>query len=193
MRVSLLTKQCFSYIKSGAMLKLIVNTLPQGESSFNFIVEPAQIGVENLVNEPISASIVVFRQNKEVDVRGTLSFVLCLECSRCLERFTLSVEEEVTGFYRVPEGEVKGEEVVLEEEELDILVYDGEVVDLTGLFRDTVILAVPLKPLCREDCKGLCPYCGVNRNKEQCKCEAEYIDPRWRALLDIKFDEEGGK
>ncbi len=193
MGLSLLTKQCFSYIKSGAMLKLIVNTLPQGESSFDFIVEPTQIGVEDIVSDPISASIVVFCQNKEIDVRGTLSFVLCLECSRCLERFTLPVEEEVTGFYRVLEEKVKGEELVLGEEELDTLVYNGEVVDLTGLFRDTIILAVPLKPLCREDCKGLCPYCGVNRNKEQCKCEAEYIDPRWKALLDIKFDEEGGK
>ncbi|HWN67736.1 MAG TPA: DUF177 domain-containing protein [Haliangium sp.] len=69
----------------------------------------------------------------------------------------------------------------LTDDDLDLYGYDGEEIDLTPLFRDQVVLAVPFAPLCSEDCKGLCPQCGVDRNLETCDCKPP-VDPRWAAL-----------
>lgn len=69
----------------------------------------------------------------------------------------------------------------LADDDLDVYGYDGEEIDLTPLFRDQVVLAVPFAPLCREDCKGLCPQCGADRNLEPCNCKPP-VDPRWAAL-----------
>lgn len=73
----------------------------------------------------------------------------------------------------------------LAEDDLDLYGYEDEEVDLTPLFRDQVVLAVPFAPLCREDCKGLCPQCGADRNQETCDCKPP-LDPRWAALQNIK-------
>lgn len=73
----------------------------------------------------------------------------------------------------------------LAEDDLDLYGYENEQVDLTPLFRDQVILAVPFAPLCREDCKGLCPQCGADRNRETCDCKPP-VDPRWAALQNLK-------
>lgn len=62
-------------------------------------------------------------------------------------------------------------------------------IDLTEMVRDVVLLDLPLAPLCDDDCAGLCPTCGVNRNTSPCDCAAESTDPRWAALADLRFDE----
>lgn len=74
----------------------------------------------------------------------------------------------------------------LSDEELDLYSYEGESIDLEPLLREQLILAVPFAPLCREECKGLCPQCGIDRNQERCTCTPP-IDPRLAALRDIKL------
>ena len=69
----------------------------------------------------------------------------------------------------------------LTDDDVDLYGYDGEEIDLTPLFRDQVVLAVPFAPLCSEDCKGLCPQCGADRNLETCDCKPP-VDPRWAGL-----------
>jgi uncharacterized protein len=73
----------------------------------------------------------------------------------------------------------------LAEDDLDLYTYEGEEVDLSPLFREQVVLAVPFAPLCSEDCKGLCPQCGADRNLERCDCKPP-VDPRWAALQTLK-------
>jgi uncharacterized protein len=72
------------------------------------------------------------------------------------------------------------------EEDLDVFPFDGEKIDLEPLFREQFVLAVPFAPLCREDCKGLCPQCGIDRNTGTCNCEKP-IDPRLAALKGLKL------
>ncbi len=73
----------------------------------------------------------------------------------------------------------------LAEDDLDLYGYENEEVDLTPLFRDQMVLAVPFAPLCKEDCKGLCAQCGADRNHEPCDCKPP-VDPRWAALQNLK-------
>jgi uncharacterized protein len=80
----------------------------------------------------------------------------------------------------------KGEEAAIHEPETEIGYYQGEGLELEDVLREQVLLAVPIKQLCRETCKGLCPQCGKNLNRETCDCAAPQLDARWSALKDLK-------
>ena len=74
------------------------------------------------------------------------------------------------------------EEVELQDEDLSTAFYHDHVLDLGEMLREQFYLALPMRPLCRPDCKGLCPQCGVDRNVEACQCHAEWVDPRLSVL-----------
>ena len=79
-------------------------------------------------------------------------------------------------------GALHFEELELHADDLETDVYDNGVVDLTALLETETTLLLPMKPLCREDCRGLCPICGGNRNVTDCHCEVSVADPRWAPL-----------
>jgi uncharacterized protein len=95
----------------------------------------------------------------------------------------------------LPEGttaaaasEADAEETEVREADAGVSFYKNETIDLGEMMRDEFYLALPMKPLCRADCKGICPVCGVNRNREACACKAEWIDPRMEPLKKL-FDQ----
>lgn len=106
------------------------------------------------------------------------------ECCRCLTLF----DDELSSDFNFSIKVGKGESVLSSEGDNSdvILLRDGEhVVDLSNVIREAVMLVVPSKPLCDEECRGLCPSCGVNLNEESCKCKNEEIDDRWEDLKDL--------
>jgi uncharacterized protein len=108
-----------------------------------------------------------------VHVRGRLSARLGLQCGRCLEAFVLPVEQDLDLFYLRRGAEHEGEEedeVELADRDMVIAYHDGDELDLGEMVREQFFLAVPLKRLCREECRGLCPTCGANRNDDRCEC-----------------------
>jgi uncharacterized protein len=82
----------------------------------------------------------------------------------------------------VPNRRGRGEEVELGADDLETDVYDNGIIDLNALVETETTLLLPMKPLCREDCRGLCPICGGNRNLTACRCEVRLADPRWAPL-----------
>ena len=134
-----------------------------------------------------------------VHLRGKISGWLAVGCSRCIDAVKFPFEEELLASYR-PAGTVPGDDgdgdgagddddelgLELSDQELDLYSYEGETIDLERLLREQLVLAVPFAPLCHEDCKGLCAYCGVDKNREQCECQPP-IDPRLAKLQDIKL------
>jgi uncharacterized protein len=123
-----------------------------------------------------------------VHVRGHLSSPLAVECGRCLERYPFTVAQELDLFFlpRTAERPAQEEEEGVELSDHDVVVgyYEGEQLDLGAVVREQLFLALPLKPLCREDCRGLCPTCGTNLNTGRCTCPApeEPGDPRLAPL-----------
>lgn len=118
-----------------------------------------------------------------VFVRGTLEARVPLVCGRCLEPFDLRVSSDVdTRFLPAPEG--RAEERELASDDLDSDVYAHDQLDLGALVETETTLALPMKPLCRDNCRGLCPVCGGNRNATDCACETPAPDLRWAALKD---------
>jgi uncharacterized protein len=119
---------------------------------------------------------------REIHIKGDLATELNLECARCLEPLTLPVKRKFDLFY-VPLAEKPEEDeqaVPRGEEELGF--YSGEALVLEDVAKEQVLLSLPMRAVCREDCKGLCPHCGINRNRESCDCQAAKVDPRWEAL-----------
>jgi len=108
-----------------------------------------------------------------------------MPCSRCLEPVErdLDLESEII-FKEVPRNVPK--ELNLTEDDLKVIEYEGGQIDMTDRIREAIILEVPIKPLCSESCKGLCPICGRNLNHGDCGCEVKVVDPRWKALEDLK-------
>ncbi|HUN21637.1 MAG TPA: DUF177 domain-containing protein [Anaerolineales bacterium] len=102
---------------------------------------------------------------------GTLTGVLPAECVRCLDNFDLQVVAEFSDLYVYPATA-----------DAEWVVDDAVNVDLAPLARQLFLLAMPYRPLCRPDCKGLCPNCGENRNNTICSCEEDGVDPRLIAL-----------
>jgi uncharacterized protein len=123
----------------------------------------------------------------DIRVAGKLSTELEILCARCLEPVQVPVKREFDLLYR-PAGSDIGEEkeVELQDRDAAISYYEGEGLELAEVVREQLLLAVPIKTLCREECKGLCPHCGKNLNTGQCGCAQAATDPRWEALKGLK-------
>lgn len=141
----------------------------------------------------------LYTEGANVHVAGTVKGEVVVACSRCLGPARIPVDETVRVTF-MPASEIQEKPaetdgqngdtaeagVELTEEDLDVFPYDGEAVDLEPLIREQLVLSVPYAPLCREDCKGLCPQCGVDRNVTTCTCEPPG-DPRFAALKGLKL------
>lgn len=130
----------------------------------------------------------MYRADNTVYLNGEVSTTLEFECSRCLTKVDFPVTGEIAAVF-MPRAEisVSGDEVELTGEDMDVQLYDGDEIDLYITARDFIALSVPLQPLCSEDCKGLCPVCGVDRNEKECGCETREIDTRFAVLKNLKL------
>lgn len=139
-----------------------------------------------------AAELDLYMEDQNIFVRGHLDGWVEVACSRCVGPLKLVVAEPIAVTYlphaqvAQEDEELAGDEVEVDEEDMDVYSYQGEEVDLEPLLREQVILAVPFAPLCREDCKGLCPVCGIDLNTGTCTCDRTPIDPRWSALRNLK-------
>ncbi len=123
---------------------------------------------------------------KDIRLRGKLSAGLELQCARCLEPVKRDVTREFELLYRPLGADAGRDELSVTDAEAEIGYYQGDGIELEDVLREQVLLALPLKVICAEDCRGLCPHCGKNLNQEQCSCAVALQDPRWAALKDIR-------
>lgn len=140
------------------------------------------------INEAVEATIRLRASGKVVQVQGGLHTVLNLQCCRCLDNFSfpLTSQIDVTLF---PETDVvQEEEIELQSEDLKAGFFSGDEVDLSGLIREQIILNIPYKPLCHEECRGLCSQCGANLNEGDCGCEREAGNSTFDVLRNLKLN-----
>ncbi len=118
----------------------------------------------------------------EIRVIGRLKTRMEVACDRCLETITIPIDTEFDLINRPASYMPEREEVEVQASEAEIGFYQGEGIDLKDILREQVLLALPMHWICREDCKGICPVCGQNRNTAECACRQELTDDRWAAL-----------
>jgi len=123
---------------------------------------------------------------KDIRLRGRLSTGLELQCARCLESVPQDIARDFELLYRPLGADAGRDELSVTDAEAEIGYYQGDGILLEDVLREQVLLALPLKVVCREDCKGLCLHCGKNLNVEKCTCSVPMEDPRWAALKEVR-------
>jgi len=108
-------------------------------------------------------------------------------CARCLEIFSLGLNSEYTTILKPKPALSFPGEAELTRENVETEFYEGEEIDLTSLVQDQILLALPQKALCREECRGLCSRCGKNLNRGVCECPVGFVDPRFEILRKVEF------
>jgi uncharacterized protein len=120
----------------------------------------------------------------EIRVSGHISVAMEGDCDRCLELAKFSIDSDFELYYR-PVEEGYGEEVAIDKSEAEMGFYEGDGVELNDVLREYVLLALPMQRVCNDNCKGICPVCGQNRNQKDCGCHTEAVDDRWAALKQL--------
>jgi uncharacterized protein len=123
---------------------------------------------------------------RDIRLKGSLATRVELPCARCLEAVVENVAREFDLLYRPLGADAGREELSVTVAEAEVGYYQGEQLLLEDVLREQVLLTLPLKVICRDDCQGLCPHCGKNLNAEPCACGEPLEDPRWSALKDIR-------
>jgi uncharacterized protein len=147
------------------------------------ITDPAEVGP--VFPDPgwalDAVSLLVGLEGRTVTVTGQFDATVQLACGRCLEPVTIPVSPTVDLQFVPPPSGRQGE-TELGRDDLEVDFYVGDLLDVGSLIRSETDLALPMRPLCRPDCRGLCPVCGGNRNVTDCRCQVRSIDPRLAPL-----------
>lgn len=172
-------------------MRLDLSHIRQAETAFLRQYEPSGFAGDDedyRVIAPVSLEFTIHKDQDRFRLVGSVATTLELACSRCLEPFTLPVNARFDLRY-LPQGAGQqeastgeGEEGEVQDDDVSVSFYRDDEIDLADLLREQFYLVLPMKPLCREECQGLCPHCGVNRNVETCQCSARWDDPRLSAL-----------
>lgn len=138
------------------------------------------------LTSPLVSDLKLTNAGSRILVQGRLRTSLRLVCSRCADEYVQVLEVEVDEqFLPADSPEVpRGEDLDLED--LSVFTYEHETIDLSEVIRQNLLAESPIKPLCRQDCRGLCPQCGTNLNEGSCTCTDEEVEPRWAALSEIQ-------
>jgi uncharacterized protein len=135
---------------------------------------------------PIRGKVQLLRTNLSILVTGSLETIVREECSRCLERFEHPLKIDIEEEYFLTRDPVTGLPLPPPTEAGAFLINENHILDLGEAVRQYKIMALPMKPVCREDCAGLCPHCGRNLNYTTCDCSPAPPDARWAPLQALR-------
>jgi uncharacterized protein len=139
-----------------------------------------------VISSDVVVELTLDRTGSLITAKGDISAIQTLVCARCLEPFECDVAAAFNAVFRMGQNDLQ-----LEDEEDTPVEFGNNWVSFAPSIRESLILVVPIKPLCREDCRGLCQRCGKNLNYSHCDCPQETVDPRWNALKTFLEDNRG--
>jgi uncharacterized protein len=171
-------------------MRIEVDRLAESGESFAHTYAPGELSLED-ENVRLTAETTVegraSRKRDEVKIKGVIRGAVEVACDRCLTPVAGALEVEFDAAFVPKERAMSAaENVELQEEDLAVSIYEDEAVDVDELVREQILLALPTRQLCREQCLGLCPTCGKDLNAGRCSCQQGEVDPRWAALADLK-------
>ena len=134
----------------------------------------------------VDLNCLITKAGDTIFIKGKLSAIIVTCCSRCLESINFPIGADVC-YTLIPGKAEEKDDLELTEEDLEIGLYQGDVIDLTPIVCEQIILQIPIKALCGENCKGLCPHCGTDLNVAPCNCRENFVDSRMAVLKDFKI------
>jgi len=169
-------------------MRIELENLEGGKSDFAHVYQPEDLNPVDeriQITEPATVTGKVRLSGNEIFVNGHVETRAQVECDRCLKPVSLPVSADFALEYISGEEYESSAAAELTEAEMSVSVFDGEAIDVDEIVKEQILLAVPTRMLCREDCKGICPECGTDLNSGQCTCVKDDIDPRWAALKNL--------
>lgn len=180
-------------------MKIEIKRIPEQGHALSFEVEAGTLPVlkemmdagEFFFSGPITIQVHVAPEPDLIKVKGALSCNVQLACSRCLAMYEMKLSRRFTvRFSHIIPSDLTADgesDIELSAEQMDLMFFDGETIDLGDVIQEQVVLALPFKPLCREACKGLCPGCGADLNSGPCGCEGDSADTPFAILKNKKW------
>jgi uncharacterized protein len=175
---------------------MIIDFSQHSEPEINFahVYQSTEIDLNDetvRVVSPLRISGTARRNAIAANVKGNLQGHVELICDRCLQPLETEIETIFEVEYVTLNNYEQADKLSITEHELtsadfSLSIYDGERIDLDELTREQILLNLPARQLCQENCAGLCEKCGANKNTDDCSCETKEIDPRWSALKELK-------
>jgi uncharacterized protein len=157
----------------------VQHTFPIGEIKF--------LHADAVLGEPVTTDFVLTHLDRDLHVDGSLKTNISFRCSRCTKEFSRTFDASFDlDYVPQPKWSNEGAEIELKYDEMDVAYYDGIALDVNLMILEQIELAMPMKFVCREDCKGLCYKCGADLNEGACLCKNEEIDSRLSTLLEFR-------
>lgn len=162
-------------------LRINISKLSEGIHEYSLEADPSRIGLAGRFSQAITVKATVEKSSRQLFFQADVATEGEFTCDRCLDDF----RRDLKGHYSIvylsdgQGGEIEGKD------EVQVLSRDANFIELDEDVRQFLVLAVPQKLLCKDDCAGLCPVCGKNKNNSVCECEGEKTDPRWDGLQKI--------
>ena len=163
-------------------MKIQVGGLSEGLHSYRFSVTPAELGAPPEFDAPIAIDATLEKTTGEILLRARIAAGATWECDRCTTQFQRAIDAQYQMYY-VWEG---ADAHRFDPAEIQMIPPGSNTIDITDDVRQTLLLSVPLKRVCREECKGLCPHCGKNLNEGPCGCTGLEPDSRWDKLKELQ-------
>jgi len=156
--------------------------------SEDWLADLTQVSQEISLARPIQVDLNLVPEGDGIKLSGRLQGAVSVPCSRCVQEFVLDLDETIDFVLLEPLPADTPEEIDLTSEDLETEFYDGVTIDVDHIVREQIFLALPQRPLCRQECKGLCPGCGADLNEKSCRCEKKETDSPFDVLRSIKIE-----
>lgn len=167
------------------MIALNLAKIRTPRERFEQVYQPGALGGHESdfrVIAPATLAFDIHKDKQQFRLTGRVQTLLELPCGRCLEPFEWPVDAEFDLRYQPRTQNTGDGEREIEEDDLATAFYENDEIDLGQLLLEQFYLSLPMKPLCEDGCKGLCPVCGTNLNRATCGCDRDWKDPRLEAL-----------
>jgi uncharacterized protein len=168
-----------------AEFRINISNLSEGIHEHVFETEPSKIGLDERFRSMVKVKARLDKSVRQILLQAKMWAEGAFICDRCLDNFIWKMDKKYSMVY------IQGDRSMIEskkEDEFQVLSADTNYIDLDEDVRQYILLAIPQKLLCREECLGICPTCGVNRNNESCTCEVHVTDSRWDALKKLSHN-----
>jgi uncharacterized protein len=167
-----------------ALMRIQVGSLSNGTHVYHFEAAGSDLGLAESFRHPVSVNVTLDKEGTQLFLKASVSTRAAFVCDRCLGEFTGELHPNYHVYYVSDPSE--GDR--FDPSEVQVISPALNAIDIAEDVRQTVLLAVPLKLLCSENCKGLCPACGTNWNTGRCGCREDADDPRWEKLKNLNND-----
>lgn len=160
---------------------LKISNLSEGEHNFVFDDKVDVLDLDNPFYGKYKSTIILNKLHDQLIISVNSIFKVKFECDRCATEYKTSLKSDYKMIYLMNEAPKETDSL-----NVTYISRDADKIDIKSDVREFALLSIPMKKLCKEDCKGLCYKCGKNLNIEQCSCSTEEIDSRWKPLMNLK-------